>query len=95
MNDTSKGYLGRVAALEPVLTRGALVSTVGVIGTVLNLHINSGTTETVVGIVFGAFALVSAFVTRSAVVPKIKVVSYLPSPYVQPDLVVQPVKDVL
>lgn len=70
---TKISWLDRILGLEPVLTRGAIVSVVGVLGMVLNLNISDGVTQKIVSIVIAAFALLGAAASRSAVTPNNKV----------------------
>lgn len=75
-----KGVIARVNAIEPLMTRGAIVSAFGVLGMVLNHHFADGTVQYTGNIVLACFALVTAVVSRSKVTPNDKVVSYTPDP---------------
>lgn len=76
-----KTWLGRIAALEPLMTRGTIVSVLGVVGMILNYKFAEGTVENVVGIVLAAFGLLTAIVARPAVTPNVKVQQMLPQPF--------------
>lgn len=69
MTDTRKGVLAKVTEVEPLLTRGAIVSVVGVIGMVLNHHFADGTAQYIADIVLSAFGLLTAILTRHKVTP--------------------------
>lgn len=87
MTGTRKGVIGRVLDLEPLLTRGTIVTIFGVVGMVLNHHFASGTVEYTGNIILAAFGLLTAIVTRPAVTPNKKVVTYLPNPIEYPNKV--------
>lgn len=82
-----KGIIARIDALEPLMTRGSIVSVFGVLGMVLNHHFASGTVEYTGNIVLAAFSLVTVVVSRYKVTPTVKVVNYIPDPKNYPNSV--------
>lgn len=78
-------FLQRILALEPVLTRGVIVSIIGILGGVANHHFADGTVEYIGNVVIGGFAFLSAVATRPAVTPNAKVNTYSPQPFGNPD----------
>lgn len=76
-----KTAIGRVLALEPLLTRGVIVGLLGAFGVIANMQISEGTTEHVINVVLGAFGFLTAIVTRPAVTPNVKVARMLPRPF--------------
>lgn len=81
MATTPKTWLGRIAALEPVMTRGTIVAVLGVAGMVINMNLAEGSIEKVVNVVLAAFGLLTAIVSRPAVTPNVKVQQALPKPF--------------
>lgn len=79
-----KGWLGRIMALEPLVTRGTIVAILGVVGMILNMQFAEGTVETVVNIALAAFGLLTAIISRPAVIPAVKVERYDPNPFQPP-----------
>lgn len=80
MTGNRKGVIGRILELEPLLTRGTIVSVFAVVGMVLNHHFANGTVEYSGNIVLAAFGLLTAIVSRSKVTPNAKVINYTPNP---------------
>lgn len=76
-----KTWVGRIMALEPVLTRGTIVAVLGVAGMLANMKFSEGTVETVVNVILAAFGLLAAIVSRPAVTPNVKVQRMLPQPF--------------
>lgn len=78
-------FLQRLLKLEPLLTRGAIVGAVGVAGMLFNHHFADGTVQHVGDIVLSGFGFLTAIVGRPAVTPNVKVNTYSPDPYGNPD----------
>lgn len=87
MTGNRKGVIAQIIALEPLLTRGTIVSIFGIIGMILNHHFADGTVEYTGNIVLAAFGLLTAIVSRSKVTPNSKVVNYTPDPVNYPNQV--------
>lgn len=75
------GLATRLNNLEPLMTRGTIITVLGVVGMVLNMHFSTGTVEYVVNLVLAAFGLLTAVVSRGKVTPNIKVTSKVENPY--------------
>lgn len=88
-----KNVVARIMGLEPLLTRSFIVSILGVVGVIINTKVSDGTAEHVINMVFAAFSLLTAVVTRSSVTPTDKVVTYQPNPYLAPGNVVNEMRD--
>ncbi|MFD5451664.1 MULTISPECIES: hypothetical protein [Streptomyces] len=77
---TREGWVTRITKLEPLVTRGTIVAVLGVVGMILNIQFADGTVENVINIILAAFGLLTAVVSRGAVTPNTKVISYDPDP---------------
>jgi hypothetical protein len=74
----------RINNLEPLVTRGSIVTVIGVVGMVLNMHFSDGGTQYVVNIILSAFGLLTAVISRSKVTPNAKVTAFVEDPYTTP-----------
>jgi hypothetical protein len=74
----------RINNLEPLITRGSIVTAIGVVGMILNMHFSDGSTEYVVNLVLSAFGLLTAVISRSKVTPNAKVTASVADPYTTP-----------
>lgn len=71
--DTDASWWERLLTLNPTLVRGAVVSGVALVGTVLNKQFVDGTAETVISAFLGLSALLAAVLIKPKVTPNVKV----------------------
>ena len=82
-----KGVMRRILDLEPLLARGGIVAVLGMVGVVMNMQFTEGTAEQVGNVVFAAFGLLTAIISRGKVTPNKKVLTYQPDPVNRPNAI--------
>lgn len=82
-------WLERIAALDPAIVRGVIVTVVGIIVAVTGKVIDNSTVELISTCVLAILGLLAAILIRPAVTPNAKVLAFKPDPVDAP-LVIQP-----